>query len=188
VSLNIYQAEEKDNKCRFSPQGINRIFQDWEANPKNVKSRLILTLFRLAQEVRNAWRPLFVLGIPYLIFYRVIVEWTFGIELPWNTTVGRGLRLFHGQALVVNDQTIIGSGCTLRQGTTIGNKALPTGGFTACPRIGDNVDIGANAIIIGPITIGDNSVIGAGAVVTKDVPEGVTVIGNPARVLSRVDT
>ncbi|WP_419181640.1 serine O-acetyltransferase [Novosphingobium mangrovi (ex Huang et al. 2023)] len=51
------------------------------------------------------------------------------------------------------------------------------------PRIGNNVDIGAHAIILGDIVIGDNCTIGAGAVVVKDVPAGSTVVGNPGRIL-----
>lgn len=50
-------------------------------------------------------------------------------------------------------------------------------------QIGNYVDIGANAVIIGPITVGDNVVIGAGAVVVKDVPSGFIVAGNPAKII-----
>ncbi|MBL7956618.1 MAG: serine acetyltransferase, partial [Flavobacteriales bacterium] len=49
------------------------------------------------------------------------------------------------------------------------------------PRFGDRVDIGANAVVIGPITIGDDALIGAGAVVVKDVPPNCVAVGNPAR-------
>lgn len=100
--------------------------------------------------------------------------------------MGSGLRLFHGQGLVVNDSSVIGKNCTLRHTTTIGNKTLPTGEITKSPVIGDNVDIGAHSIIIGDITVGDNCVIGAGSVVTKDVPAGSVVVGNPAQVIRMV--
>jgi acetyltransferase-like isoleucine patch superfamily enzyme len=53
-------------------------------------------------------------------------------------------------------------------------------------RIGDNVWIGMNAIILKGVTIGDNSVIGAGAVVTKDVPANVVVAGNPAQIIKQL--
>ena len=77
-----------------------------------------------------------------------------------------------GRALVVNDHTIIGKGCTLRHSTTIGHKSTGAGG-SDCPRIGDNVNIGPNCVILGAITIGDEVVIGAGSVVVKDVLSGV---------------
>ena len=53
--------------------------------------------------------------------------------------------------------------------------------------IGKNVWVGAGAIILPGITIGDNSVVGAGAIVTKDVPENVVVVGNPARIIKHIN-
>lgn len=159
------------------------IFQDLKNNPKNIKAKIVLVLFRLAQLCRKTPKPFFYILIPYLIFYRVIVEWILCIELPWNTKVGKGLSLFHGQSLVVNDGTIIGENCTLRHCTTIGNKQLENGEFSKAPIIEDNVDIGSNVVILGPITIGRGSIIGAGSVVVKDVEPYSLVVGNPARVI-----
>ncbi len=53
-------------------------------------------------------------------------------------------------------------------------------------RIGNNVWIGAGAIILPGVTIGDNSVIGAGSVVTRDIPSGVVAVGNPCRVMREI--
>jgi len=100
-----------------------------------------------------------ILGAPFLIFYRVTIEWMLCIELPWNTQVGAGLRLFHGMGLVVNDQTVIGRNVVLRHTATIGVKETLTFGAQAAP------------------------IIGAGSVVLKNVPAGATVVGNPARVI-----
>ena len=113
------------------------------------------------------------------------MEWFLGIELPWKTRIGPGFRVDHGQALVVNDGTVFGANCTVRNSTTIGNKRLRDGSYSRAPRFGDRVDIGANAVVIGPITIGDDALIGAGAVVVKDVPPNCVAVGNPARVVSR---
>jgi putative colanic acid biosynthesis acetyltransferase WcaB len=165
---------------------INYLFQDWKANPKNIKARLVLFLFRLAQLCRRAPKPIVILCLPYLIFYRVFVEWILCIELPWNTKVGAGLKLYHGQGLVVNDHSSIGTGCTLRHNTTIGHKELSDGTFSASPIIGDNVDIGSNTIIIGPVTIGDNVIIGAGSVVVKDLESNGIYAGNPARLIRKI--
>lgn len=104
-----------------------------------------------------------------------------GIEIPWRTRIGPGLRLMHAHGLVVHDDAVIGAGVTLRQAVTIG-KARDDG---QPPTIGNNVDFGAGSIAIGDIVIGDHAVIGAGAVVTKDVEHGCTVVGNPAKVISR---
>ena len=159
------------------------IFQDWNANKGNPKARLVLLFFRLSKLVRQAPMPLLVIGLPVLITYRVTVEWILGIELPWNLTVGSGLRLFHGMGLVVNDKTVIGRNVVLRHSTTIGVKETLAFGASAAPTIGDDVDIGAHVVILGPITVGNGARIGAGSIVTKDVPAGATVVGNPARII-----
>ena len=164
---------------------MKTIFQDWEANPGNPKGQLVLALFRLAQRVRAFPEPWWLLGIPYLAFYRISVEWILGIELRFGTRVGPRLRLFHGQALVVHEAAVIGADCTLRQSTTIGNKTLADGSEGPSPVLGNGVDVGAHAVILGGITIGDQAVIGAGAVVLKDVPARAVVAGNPARIISQ---
>lgn len=163
------------------------IFQDLKNNPKNIKAKIVLVLFRLAQLCRKTPKPFFYILIPYLIVYRILVEWFLCIELPWNTKVGKGLCLFHGQSLVVNDGTIIGENCTLRHCTTIGNKQLPDGSFSNAPNIENNVDIGSNVVILGPITIGEGSIIGAGSVVVKDIEPYSLVVGNPGKIIKRLE-
>lgn len=164
------------------------LFQDWRANAHNIKGKLVLFLFRLAQLCRRAPKPLLILLVPYLILYRIVVEWILGIELPWNTTVGSGLKLYHGQALVVNDHSVIGTNCTLRHSTTIGHKELPDGTFSASPIIGNDVDIGSNTAIIGPVIIGDNVIIGAGSVVVKSLEANAIYAGNPVRMIKKIDS
>ena len=158
------------------------LFQDWSANRQNFKAQLVLFLFRLVQAI-NKYTLTKIIFSPYLMLYRFWVEWGWGIELPRKLAIGKGLSLYHGQALVVNKGTIIGEYCSLRNSTTIGHKKLPDGTFSRCPVIGNHVDIGANVCIVGDVTIGDNVTIGAGTVVTKDVPSNSVVVGNPARIL-----
>lgn len=160
------------------------IFQDWSANRGNPKGRLVMVFFRTMHLLRQSTIT-FILFIPVFLLYRFSVEWLLGIELPWKTRIGPGFRIDHGQALVVNDGTVFGAGCTVRNSTTIGNKRAKEGGYTRAPIFGDRVDIGANAVIIGPITIGDDVAIGAGAVVVRDVPAGHVAVGNPARIIPR---
>lgn len=167
---------------------IRYILQDWQINKgTSSKSRLVLILFRLAQVGRCWSMPFSLLSIFFRVLYQILAEWLIGIEIPWDTQIGQNLQLQHGLALVINHETIIGENCILRNSTTIGNKKLADGSFSAAPKIGNNVDIGANVVIIGAIAIGDNVVIGAGSVVVKDVPEGAVVVGNPARVIRQVN-
>jgi putative colanic acid biosynthesis acetyltransferase WcaB len=165
---------------------MNRLFCDWKANRGNPKGQVVLLLFRLAQIVRSLPAPWWILGAPHLVFYRFAVEWILGIELRYKTRVGPALRLYHGQALVIHEGTTLGANCTLRHSTTIGNKTLADGRASACPILGDDVDVGANSVLIGAIKIGDRAVIGAGSVVVKDVPAGAVVAGNPARIVRNV--
>lgn len=158
------------------------IFQDWSANRGNPKGRLVMLLFRIGHLLRRNVLVA-ILFFWYFILYRVGVEWVLGIELPWKTHIGPGFRVDHGQALVVNDGTVFGAACTVRNSTTIGNKRLKDGTYSRSPVFGDRVDIGANAVIIGPITIGHDVAIGAGAVVLKDVPANCVVVGNPMRIV-----
>jgi len=160
------------------------LFQDRQANRQNFKAQLVLFTFRLAQLI-NRSMILKVIFYPYLLLYRYWVDWVWGIELPRKLTVGKGLSLYHGHALVINQGVVIGNNCSLRNSTTIGHKQLVDGSFSACPRIGNNVDIGANVCIIGDVEIGDNVAIGAGSVVVKSIPANSIAVGNPARILEK---
>lgn len=163
---------------------FTHLFQDRQANRQNFKGQLVLFLFRLAQLINRSMIAK-VIFYPYLLLYRYWVDWVWGIELPRKLTVGKGLSLYHGHALVLNQGVIMGNNCTLRNSTTIGHKKLADGTFSACPRIGNNVDIGANVCIIGDIEIGDNVAIGAGSVIVKNIPANSIAVGNPARILEK---
>jgi putative colanic acid biosynthesis acetyltransferase WcaB len=167
---------------------INYIFQDWQANQDNLKGRLVLLHFRLAHLCQKVHKPFYYLFLPYLIYYQIVFEWILGIELPKKTQIGTGLKLYHGQALVVNCHSIIGDNCTLRHSTTIGNKGFDLNNKedSDSPKIGNNVDIGSNVVIIGTIEIGDNVKIGAGSVVVKSLEANGIYAGNPAKLVKKI--
>ncbi len=159
------------------------IFQDFTANSRNTKGQLVMILYRIAS-LATYNKFIFLLFIPYLIFYRILVEWFLGIELPYKVKIGKNLSLLHGHALVINRGVRIGENCIIRHSTTIGVKQLKEGGYSSCPQIGNNVDIGANVCIIGAIVIGDDVKIGAGSVVVKSVPSNCIAVGNPAKIIN----
>jgi len=160
------------------------IFQDWHANKGNVKGRLFLLLFRIANFCACG-KVYFYIGLPYLIFYKIFVQWLFTLEIPWNVKIGKNLAIYHGQALILNKDVIIGENCTLRHCTTIGVKQDLDGGSGNAPVLGNNVDVGNNVCVIGDILIGDNVKIGSGSVVVKSITANCIVAGNPA-VVKRV--
>jgi putative colanic acid biosynthesis acetyltransferase WcaB len=167
-------------------QRVDRgVLQDWAANAGNPKIQLTLLAFRAAQRIARAPRPLFLLGVPFLVLYRVIFEWLLGIELHWSLEVGPRLRIFHGYGLVVNPASRIGADCVLRHTTTLGLKETADEAPGGAPVLGDRVDVGPHVVILGPVKVGDGAVIGAGAVVTHDVPASATVVGNPARAIAK---
>lgn len=98
------------------------------------------------------------------------------VILP-STEIGEGTVIPHSVGIVLHHKSVIGKRCRIYQNVTIGSAPGP--------RIGDDVIIGANAVVIGDVTVGNGAKIGAGAVVVKDVPEGVTVVGVPAKIIDR---
>ena len=99
-------------------------------------------------------------------------------DIPASTRFG------HPIGIVIRSGTQLGERCQIRQNVTIGMRR-PSPEPPA--RIGNDVEIGASATVLGPVTIGDRAVIGAGAVVLQDVPSGCVAVGNPARIVKKGD-
>jgi serine O-acetyltransferase len=95
--------------------------------------------------------------------------------------LGKGVKIYHYGSIMINPKARIGTNCTMHGNCCIGSK----GSFPDdSPVIGNYVDIGQNAQLLGGITIADGVKIGAGAVVTKSVlTPGITIAGVPARVI-----
>lgn len=157
------------------------VASDYRANKNNWKGFTVLFLYRLAHAHLTAPFLIKPFSFLYLVFYKILMELFMGTEIHWRTTIGKGAVLYHGYGLVIHSDAVIGDNIILRHGTTIGMKYV--NGSICAPVIGDNVDIGVSALIIGKINIGDYAIIGAGSVVVKDVPKGSVVVGNPARII-----
>ena len=115
---------------------------------------------------------------PLAVYMRRRLSRKYGIQIPRRCKIGYGLYIGHGIGIVINGGTVIGNNVNISQFLTIGsNKGTPA-------VIGDNVYIGPNVCIVEDVHIGNNATIGAGSVVVKDVPDGATVAGVPAKVIS----
>ena len=145
----------------------------------NSKGIIFICAFRISHFFTKN-KILKILGFPIRLLYKILFQWVLGIDIDDTTKIGFGFNVYHGQSLIINSATIIGKNVIVRHNTTIG--IAKEGGN--CPIIGDNVSIGANAVVIGNIKIGANSIIGAGSVVIRDVPQNAVVAGNPAKIIN----
>lgn len=103
----------------------------------------------------------------------------FGVDINPAATIGCGIMLDHATGFVMGETARLGDDCSILQGVTLGGTGKSD--QDRHPKIGDRVLIGANASILGNITIGDGAKIAAGSVVLKAVPENCTVAGVPAK-------
>jgi len=108
-----------------------------------------------------------------------------GIEIHPAADIGEGLFIDHGMGVVIGETAEVGDDCTIYQGVTLGGTSLAR--KKRHPTLGNRVVVGAGAKILGPIVVGDGAKIGSNAVVVKEVPEGATAIGIPARIIEAQD-
>lgn len=144
----------------------------------------LLFLFRLCHFVfyyRNRHVVFKILYVFFVFFYNRI-QCKLCVEIEPRTKIGKGLFLPHPNGIVLNPNVVIGDNCSILHQVTIGNNGFK--GMNNLAVIGNNVQIGAGAKIIGPCKIGNNISIGANSVVTKDILDGKVVAGIPARVLN----
>lgn len=122
-----------------------------------------------------------VFSFIYKIAFKFIQIIT-GIELPCEVEIGRNFVIDHFGGIVISGYAKFGDNCRIRNGVVVGLRRVTE---PRAPVIGNNVDIGTGAKILGPITIGNNAVIGANAVVLIDVPENCVAVGIPATIKPR---
>lgn len=118
----------------------------------------------------------------FSLIYKVLfkfVQIITGIELPCEVVVGRNFVIDHFGGIVISGYARFGDDCRIRNGVVVGLKNVSE---PIAPIIGNNVDIGAGAKVLGNIRIGNNVVIGCNAVVLIDVPDDALAVGVPATV------
>ena len=123
----------------------------------------------------------------FSLLYKIAFKFTqviTGIELPCEVEIGHNFVIDHFGGIVISGYSKFGNNCRIRNGVVVGLRRVDQ---PCAPVIGNNVDIGAGAKVLGPIKIGDDVVIGANAVVIHDVPDHCIAAGVPAVIKPRRD-
>ncbi len=124
----------------------------------------------------KSWTLLRLLLLPVSLGLRVL---SCRHEIHFKAKIGCGLRIMHPTlGVAVNGDAMVGKNCLLNGGNSIGcRRPIQRGELV----LGDDVQLGINACVLGPVVVGDRVNIGAGAVVIHDLPTGSVAVGVPAR-------
>jgi len=164
---------------------FDNIRADYIAHGRNAGAQgfWVMCVYRYGRW-RYRIRPRLV-RMPFSLLYKILyklIQIVTGIELPCEAIVGRNFVIDHFGGIVVSGFATFGDNCRIRNGVVVGLRRIEK---SYVPVIGNNVDIGVGAKLLGRIKIGDNSIIGANAVVLDDVPENSVAIGVPAIIKPR---
>ena len=106
-----------------------------------------------------------------------------GCDIDPAATIGKGVRIGHPVGIVISGKAVVGENVLIHDGVLMGTKNYEE--WNSNVHVGDNVEIGSGAKLMGNITIGKDAIIGANAVVIEDVPEGSIAVGIPARIIKK---
>lgn len=131
----------------------------------------------------QSWGVVRIFFFPLFLLFRLLSA---NHQIHYRADVGRGLRVLHpALGVVVSGHTVAGENLILTGGNCIGGRKHLNPGEL---RLGNNVSLGANAVVLGPLRLGNRVYIGAGAVVVKSFPDDVVLVGVPARVTQPVSS
>jgi serine O-acetyltransferase len=143
---------------------------------------LALAVHRIGEWIKAGGPPR-LLRRPATLLYTLLagyVRSVLGFEIHRSVRLGRHVKFYHQNGVVIGGRCVIGDGCAIRHGVTIApspdNPNNP-------PQIGARVSFGVGCVVLGAVRIGDGAIIGPNAVVTTDVAPGATALAQPARVL-----
>ncbi len=116
-------------------------------------------------------------------FISHFARWCTGIEIHPGAVIGERVFIDHGMGVVIGETAVVGDGCTIYHGVTLGGTSLYKGAKRH-PTLGRDVVVAAGAKVLGGFEVGDGAKIGSNAVVIKPVPAGATAVGIPARIIA----
>ncbi len=164
---------------------FENIREDWRTYQHDITRQgfwvmLVYRFGRWRYSIKRKW-----LRMPFSFLYKILflfIQILTGIELPCEAKVGKRFTIEHFGNIIVSGDAVFGDDVIIRNGVTVGLKHT---GIRGSPTIGNRVDIGVGAKLLGPIQIGDDVAIGANAVVIKDVPANSIAVGVPAKIIPR---
>lgn len=134
-------------------------------------------VLRFGQWSRRRPKVLRILFDPIYVILDFFIHVLWGIEIPRSARIGPGLYIGHYGGITVSSIAVIGRDCNLSQNITIGVSGA--GQKRGAPTLGDNVYVAPGARLVGKITIGNNVKIGANAVIHKDLPDNAIAVLDP---------
>ena len=164
---------------------FQNIRNDYRAHDRNwgAQGFWVMVVYRFGRW-RYGVRPA-ILRKLFSLLYRMLfksIQIITGIELPCEVLIGRNFVIDHFGGIIISGYAKFGDNCRIRNGVVVGLRRVEE---KCAPVIGNNVDIGAGAKLLGPIHIGNNVLIGANAVVLCDVPDDSIAAGVPANIKPR---
>ena len=171
------------------PSLLEQLKEDWVANGRDWTRpgfrAVAIHRFGVWLQGRQSWLwRVFLLRALLWRLYRLLYRFVrnhYGIELYYTTSIGRRFVIGHQGGIVIHPKAFIGDDCVIRQNVTIGALSLNR---KEGPRLGNRVEVGCGAAILGKICIGDDVRIGPNAVVMSNVAAGLTVFVAPPRLIS----
>lgn len=164
---------------------MNEFIRTYRKNDPAAKSDLeVLLLYPGPRAIGLHRIAHFLYGHKLYFLARFVAEisrFISGIEIHPGARIGRNVFIDHGHGIVIGETAYVGDNVSLYHGVTLGGTS--TTRDIRHPQVGNDVTIGANATILGPVHIGEKAKIGAAAVVLIDVPAGTTAVGIPAKVI-----
>ena len=140
--------------------------------------------YRIANVVYKIKTPILKQLFQFLcLLWQKLIEISTGISIPASVSIGHSFYIGHFGGIIINAKASIGNNCNISQGVTIGVSGI--GEKRGVPIIGDEVYIGANAVVAGKIHIGNNVLIGACSMVNCSIPDSAVAIGVPAIIISQ---
>jgi len=159
---------------------FENIRADYQAHGRRMSRQgfWVLVVYRFGRwryRVKPRWLRM-PLSFVYHFLFKLIQVLT-GVELPCEAEIGKNFVIDHFGGIIISGYARFGNNCRIRNGVVIGLRNMDE---PIAPILGDDVDIGAGAKLLGPIRIGDRVAIGANAVVLIDIPSDHIAVGVPA--------